>query len=93
MRRAAPAAALLALALLAAPAAGLRGAPAGDRPAEGVGTMNAISLQFAEYRGDATELARRVDALLAAAAPGVSLAFVRGLEDPPLDVVRRHFRR
>jgi hypothetical protein len=30
--------------------------------------MNSVSLQFAEYKGDAAELARRVDALLAAAA-------------------------
>lgn len=31
--------------------------------------MNAISLQFAEFKGDAAELGRRVDQMLAAAAP------------------------
>ena len=33
-----------------------------------------------------------LDGALAAPAPGVSLAFVRGAEDPDLAVVRRHFR-
>ncbi len=42
--------------------------PAGAGTAEGVDPMNAISLQFADFNGDAAEFARRIDAMLAAAA-------------------------
>ncbi len=74
-------------ALLAAAAlcwCGGRGAEAATpRAEEGASTMNRISLQFAEYRGDPEEFARRVDALIAAAP-----APARG--DAPLAVVSPH---
>lgn len=33
-----------------------------------------------------------IDRALGAASPGVSLAFVRSLDDPPLEVIKKHFR-
>ena len=45
--------------------------------------MNGISLQFAEFRGDAAELARRIDAMLAAAAAPAR-------DEAPLAVVSPH---
>jgi MEMO1 family protein len=45
--------------------------------------MNGISLQFAEFKGDAAELARRVDAMLAAAAAPVRA-------EAPLAIVSPH---
>jgi hypothetical protein len=41
----------------------------GAAAAEGVATMNAVSLQFIDYRNDPEELARRVDAMLSEAPP------------------------
>ena len=79
------AAALLAFVLLAAApgAAAQPSGPPGTGRAEGVSAMNGISLQFAEFKGDAAELARRIDAMLAAAeAPA--------REDAPLAVVSPH---
>jgi AmmeMemoRadiSam system protein B/AmmeMemoRadiSam system protein A len=68
MRAAAVAGALLVLAALAGDAGAAQpSGPGGTREAEGTGSMNAISLQFAGYTGDAAELARRVDAMIAAA--------------------------
>lgn len=51
--------------------------------AEGVATMNAISLQFVDYRNDPADLAARVDAMLAAAAPPER-------EDDPVALVVPH---
>ncbi|MHB8834294.1 MAG: AmmeMemoRadiSam system protein B [Candidatus Methylomirabilia bacterium] len=67
--RAATAGTLFAIALLAAaPGAGAQpSGPPGTGKAEGASAMNGISLQFAEFKGDAAELARRIDAMLAAA--------------------------
>jgi len=45
--------------------------------------MNGISLQFAEFKGDAAELARRIDKMLAAAAAPASA-------EAPLAVVSPH---
>ena len=45
--------------------------------------MNGISLQFAEFRGDAAELARRIDAMLAAAAAPAR-------DEAPLAIVSPH---
>ena len=45
--------------------------------------MNGISLQFAEFKGDAAELARRIDAMLAAAAAPAR-------DEAPLAVVSPH---
>jgi len=45
--------------------------------------MNGISLQFAEFKGDAAELARRIDAMIAAAAAPAR-------DEPPLAVVSPH---
>lgn len=52
-----------------------------------------IKVQSLDWETRALIPAEEFDRALGAAAPGVSLAFVRGLDDPPLDVVRRHFRR
>jgi AmmeMemoRadiSam system protein B/AmmeMemoRadiSam system protein A len=41
----------------------------GTAAAEGVATMNAVSLQFIDYRNDPEELAGRVDAMLSEAPP------------------------
>jgi biofilm PGA synthesis lipoprotein PgaB len=78
-------------------------------PDEAVAAIGVLSRQAAAAAGSPARVIVKVQALdwetqrplpaaefehaLAAAAPGVSLAFVRGLDDPPLDVVRRHFRR
>jgi AmmeMemoRadiSam system protein B/AmmeMemoRadiSam system protein A len=61
--------ALLALVLLGrAPAAAAQtSGPAGAGSVGEVSAMNGISLQFAEFKGDAAEFARRVDAMIAAA--------------------------
>ncbi len=45
--------------------------------------MNGISLQFADFRGDAAELGRRIDAMIAAAAPP-------GRDEAPLALVSPH---
>ena len=50
-----------------------------------------IKVQALDWETQALIPAPEFDRALGAAAPGVSLAFVRGLEDPDLDVVRRHF--
>ena len=57
--------------------------PSGAGSAEGAGAMNGISLQFAEFKGDAAELARRIDKMLAAAAAPASA-------EAPLAVVSPH---
>ena len=46
--------------------------------------MNGISLQFAEFKGDAAELARRIDAMIAAAAPSTAR------DEAPLAIVAPH---
>jgi AmmeMemoRadiSam system protein B/AmmeMemoRadiSam system protein A len=59
-------------ALVLAAGLGVRGAAAEEKPpaaaTEGASAMNSISQQFADYQGDPAELARRVDAMIAAAA-------------------------
>jgi hypothetical protein len=57
--------------------------PPGTGRAEGASAMNGISLQFAEFRGDAAEFARRIDAMLAAAAAPAR-------EEAPLAIVSPH---
>jgi len=52
-----------------------------------------VKVQSLDWETRALIPAEEFDRALGAAAPGVSLAFVRGLEDPDLDVVRRHFSR
>jgi biofilm PGA synthesis lipoprotein PgaB len=52
-----------------------------------------VKVQSLDWETHALIPAPEFDRALGATAPGVSLAFVRGLEDPDLDVVRRHFRR
>jgi biofilm PGA synthesis lipoprotein PgaB len=52
-----------------------------------------VKVQSLDWETHALIPAEEFDRALGAAAPGVSLAFVRGLEDPDLEVVRRHFRR
>ena len=52
-----------------------------------------VKVQSLDWDTHALIPAPEFDRALGAAAPGVSLAFVRGLEDPDLDVVRRHFQR
>jgi AmmeMemoRadiSam system protein B/AmmeMemoRadiSam system protein A len=77
--------ALLALVLLAcAPGAAAQpSGPPGTGRVEGVSAMNGISLQFADFKGDAAELARRIDGMIAAApAPG--------RDEPPLALVSPH---
>lgn len=63
------------------------GAAAGD-PARVI-----VKVQALDWETHALIPAEELDRALGAAAPGVGLAFVRGLEDPDLDVIRRHFRR
>lgn len=76
---------------------------------QAIAAVGVLSRQAAAAAGDAARIIVKVQALdwetrtplpaaeldqaLGAAAPGVSLAFVRGLDDPPLEVIRRHFRR
>jgi len=50
-----------------------------------------VKVQSLDWETHALIPAEEFDRALGAAAPGVSLAFVRGLEDPDLGVVRRHF--
>ena len=50
-----------------------------------------VKVQSLDWETQALIPAPEFDCALGAAAPGVSLAFVRGLEDPDLDEVRRHF--
>jgi poly-beta-1,6-N-acetyl-D-glucosamine N-deacetylase len=52
-----------------------------------------VKVQSLDWETRAMIPAPEFDRVLGAASPGVSLAFVRGLEDPDLDVVRRHFSR
>jgi poly-beta-1,6-N-acetyl-D-glucosamine N-deacetylase len=52
-----------------------------------------VKVQSLDWETQAPIPAEELDRALGAAGDGVSLAFVRGLEDPPLEVVRRHFRR
>jgi len=52
-----------------------------------------VKVQALDWETQALIPAEEFDRALGAAAPGVSLAFVRGLDDPDLNVVRRHFRR
>jgi hypothetical protein len=73
----------IALFMSAAGAAAQPSGPPGTGRAEGVSAMNGISLQFAEFRGDAAELARRIDAMLAAAAAPER-------DEAPLAVVSPH---
>jgi len=70
--------------VVGAPGAAARtSGPIGTGTAEGVSAMNEISLQFADFKGDAAELARRIDTMIAAApAPE--------RDDAPLAVVSPH---
>ena len=52
-----------------------------------------VKVQALDWETQALIPAQEFDRALGAAAAGVSLAFVRGLDDPDLDVVRRHFLR
>ncbi len=52
-----------------------------------------VKVQSLDWETHALIPAPEFDRALGAAAPGVSLAFVRGLDDPDLAVVRRHFSR
>jgi biofilm PGA synthesis lipoprotein PgaB len=52
-----------------------------------------VKVQALDWETQALIPAEEFDRALGAAGDGVSRAFVRGLDDPPLDVVRRHFRR
>jgi len=52
-----------------------------------------VKVQSLDWKTRALIPAEEFDRALGAAASGVSLAFVRGLEDPDLGVVRRHFSR
>ncbi|HWR98384.1 MAG TPA: hypothetical protein VN317_08170, partial [Candidatus Methanoperedens sp.] len=77
-------------------------------PETAVEAIGALSRQAAAVAGDPARVIVKVQALdwedgapipadeleraLGAAAPGVSLAFVRALDDPPLEVIRRHFK-
>jgi len=61
-------------------------AAAAGNPARVIGKVQAL-----DWETQALIPAGEFDRALGAAAPGVSLAFVRGLEDPDLDAVRRHF--
>jgi biofilm PGA synthesis lipoprotein PgaB len=76
-------------------------------PDDAIAAIGALSRQAAAEAGDPARVIVKVQSLdwdthalipadeldraFGAAAPGASLAFVRGLDDPPLDVVRRHF--
>ncbi len=57
--------------------------PTGTGRAEGASAMNGISLQFAEFKGDAAEFARRIDTMLAAAKPAPR-------DEAPLALVSPH---
>jgi hypothetical protein len=71
-------------ALTGAPAAAEQSSgPSGAVTAEGAGAMNGISLQFAEFKGDAAEFARRIDKMLAAASAPASA-------EAPLAIVSPH---
>jgi biofilm PGA synthesis lipoprotein PgaB len=77
-------------------------------PAEALEAIAVMSRQAAAAAGDPAKVIVKIQALdwdthrlipgaeldraLAAPAPGVSLAFVRSLDDPPLEIVRKHFR-
>ncbi|MHB8834293.1 MAG: poly-beta-1,6-N-acetyl-D-glucosamine N-deacetylase PgaB [Candidatus Methylomirabilia bacterium] len=50
-----------------------------------------VKVQALDWETRALIPAGEFDRALGAAAPGVSLAFVRGLEEPDLEVIRRHF--
>ena len=50
-----------------------------------------VKVQSLDWETHALIPAEEFDRALGAAAPGVSLAFVRGLDDPDLGVVRRYF--
>jgi biofilm PGA synthesis lipoprotein PgaB len=65
-----------------------RQAAAGGTPARVI-----VKIQALDWETQMPLPAGELDRALGAAAPGVSLAFVRGLDDPPLDVIRRHFRQ
>lgn len=72
--RASALAVVLALSACSAPAhSGAEEGPSDQKPAtraaEGVVTMNAVSLQFIDYRNDPAELAGRVDRMIAEAPP------------------------
>lgn len=75
--------AIAALGVLSRQAAALAGNPA----------RVIVKVQSLDWETRALIPAEELDRALGAAAPGVSLAFVRGLEDPDLEVVRRHFSR
>ena len=76
-------------------------------PDDAIAAVGALSRQAAAVAGDFARVIVKVQSLdwethalipadefdraLGAAAPGVSLAFVRGIEDPDLKVVLRHF--
>jgi len=78
-------------------------------PDDAIAAVGVLSRQAAAAAGNPARVIVKVQSLdwethalipapefaraLGAAAPGVSLAFVRGLEDPDLDVVRRYFLR
>jgi len=51
-----------------------------------------VKIQALDWETGAPIPAGELDQALGRAAPGVSLAFVRALDDPPLEVIRRHFR-
>jgi biofilm PGA synthesis lipoprotein PgaB len=77
-------------------------------PDEAIASIGVLSRQAAAAAGDPARIIVKIQALdwesgtpipadeldraLGAAAPGVSLAFVRALDDPPLEVIRRRFR-
>ncbi len=54
-----------------------------------------MKVQSLDWETSALLPADELDRALAAAAPveGTSIAFVRSISDPPLDVIRKHFRR
>jgi biofilm PGA synthesis lipoprotein PgaB len=52
-----------------------------------------VKVQALDWATQSPLPAAELDQALGAAVPGVSLAFVRGLDDPPLEVIRRHFRQ
>ena len=77
-------------------------------PEEAIAAIGVLGRQAAAAAGDPARVIVKVQALdwesgaplpadeleraLGAAPPGVSLAFVRALDDPPLEVIRRRFR-
>jgi biofilm PGA synthesis lipoprotein PgaB len=52
-----------------------------------------VKIQALDWESGAPLPAAELERALAATSPGVSLAVVRGLDDPPLDVLARHFRQ